>query len=131
MGLCIHELMFKIHSEYLYHPLPHRTPSYHKLRLYFLRPTLYASVIVVFFNNRLRNIGVRCAPTTGAIHWGLLHVMCNSPQINSHFLSSPLIRSTASIVFSLLPKAVRRKKPSPFLPKPAPGVPTTFTLLSR
>lgn len=36
-----------------------------------------------------------------------------------------LIRSTALSVFSLLPKAVNRKYPSPLAPKPAPGVPTT------
>jgi len=28
----------------------------------------------------------------------------------------------ASCVFSSVPNAVRRKKPSPFLPKPLPGV---------
>ena len=34
-------------------------------------------------------------------------------------------RSIASIVFSLDPKAVILNQPSPFLPKPSPGVPTT------
>ncbi len=37
-----------------------------------------------------------------------------------------LILSTALSVFSLVPKAVNLKYPSPFAPKPAPGVPTTL-----
>lgn len=42
-----------------------------------------------------------------------------------------LIRSTASLTFSLSPKALRRKKPSPEGPKPEPGVPTTWHSLSN
>ena len=39
--------------------------------------------------------------------------------------SSGAIRSMASAVSSAVPKAVRRRKPSPLGPKPSPGVPTT------
>ena len=45
--------------------------------------------------------------------------------------SSFSMRSIASIVFSRLPKADRRKYPSPIAPKPAPGVPTTASFSSR
>ena len=41
------------------------------------------------------------------------------------------ILSIASLVFSALPNAVRRKYPSPLGPKPDPGVPTTLTVSSR
>jgi hypothetical protein len=37
-----------------------------------------------------------------------------------------LILSTALSVFSLVPKAVNLKYPSPLAPKPTPGVPTTL-----
>ncbi len=48
-----------------------------------------------------------------------------------YFLSSFSILSTASSVVAGLPNAVRRKNPSPFLPKPAPGVPTTWISFRR
>ena len=41
------------------------------------------------------------------------------------YLNKFLNLSIASMVFSLEPKEVNLKNPSPFLPKPAPGVPTT------
>ena len=41
------------------------------------------------------------------------------------------IRFIASTEFSYVPNAVRRKKCSPFGPKPEPGVPTTFACSSR
>ena len=41
------------------------------------------------------------------------------------YLNNFLNLSIASIVFSLEPKEVSLKYPSPFLPNPAPGVPTT------
>ena len=37
----------------------------------------------------------------------------------------------ASLVFSVLPKAVSRKKPSPFRPNPLPGVPTMPVFASK
>ena len=41
------------------------------------------------------------------------------------------ILSIASAVLSWSEKAVKRKKPSPLLPKPAPGVPTTAAFSNR
>ena len=41
------------------------------------------------------------------------------------------MRSTASSVFFRLPKALRRKYPSPEGPKPDPGVPTTCASASN
>ena len=50
--------------------------------------------------------------------------MCR--RLNQRFLYSSISSSRfmAARVLSVLEKAVRRKKPSPLLPKPAPGVPT-------
>ena len=70
----------------------------------------------------------RLLPPPKAIHSCSLHLRtCPLPS----YYPNLLIRSTASIVFSRLPKAVSLKYPSPLGPKPEPGVPTTFTSSSR
>ena len=48
-----------------------------------------------------------------------------------YFCSTPFMRATASFVFFLSPNAVSRKKPSPLLPNPAPGVPTTLAFSKK
>ena len=58
------------------------------------------------------------------------HILCAAAKrelLNYIFT----ILSIASLVFSALPNAVRRKYPSPLGPKPDPGVPTTLTVSSR
>ena len=64
------------------------------------------------------------------------HVDSQNPHASMGFHESAMtcellnhiftILSIASLVFSALPNAVRRKYPSPLGPKPLPGVPTTF-----
>ena len=51
--------------------------------------------------------------------------------LRKHYPNNRSIRSAASAVASSLAKAVRRKYPSPFLPKPLPGVPTTAAFSSK
>ena len=55
-------------------------------------------------------------------------------DLSEGFLSSYnnlVILAIASMVFSRLPNEVRRKNFCPFLPKPAPGVPTTCALVNN
>lgn len=47
------------------------------------------------------------------------------------YFKSFLNRFIASTVFSFEPNEVNLKYPSPFLPNPAPGVPTTCILFKR
>ena len=54
-----------------------------------------------------------------------IHAVSNRSDNSSFYPYRFLIRWTASFVASRSPKAVSLKNPSPFLPKPAPGVPTT------
>lgn len=73
---------------------------------------------------------------------GASNCLRSTPQLHAHmrcarhfshyaspkeFSYSLRIRASASIVLSFVPKAVRRKNPSPLAPKPEPGVPTTCT----
>lgn len=56
----------------------------------------------------------------------------DAPAVSeNYFFKRRCSRSQASRVFSRSPNAVRRKYPSPFLPKPLPGVPTTCASRSR
>ena len=52
-------------------------------------------------------------------------------DLRKHYPNNRSIRSAASAVASSLAKAVRRKYPSPFLPNPLPGVPTTAAFSSK
>lgn len=55
----------------------------------------------------------------------------SQPGSVTHQIGNVFSRRMASSVPSLLPKAVRRKNPSPFFPKPQPGVPTTWACSSN
>ena len=89
-----------------------------------------AALFAVFFR-RKRALWIFALPFLKYTCKGIIAYPCcfvNPKSFSISFLciSSFFTRSMASAVRSLLPKAVSRKKPSPFLPKPAPGVPTTL-----
>lgn len=54
-------------------------------------------------------------------------MLCRDGRISTSHYIHCLMRCMASVQSSRLPKAVRRRYPSPLGPKPTPGVPTTFT----
>lgn len=81
-----------------------------------------ASLFVVFLSIKPRRCGSGRSRTGKACL-----VLCGDGRISTNHYIHCLMRCMASVQSSRLPKAVRRRYPSPLGPKPTPGVPTTFT----
>lgn len=75
--------------------------------------------------------GKICTPLLHCLLLLLYFIIRRLHEIVKRYFKTEAIRAIASSVRERSPNAVRRKKPSPFSPKPAPGVPTTCGPFSR